>query len=725
MNKLFVRPFAWSSVNPSAAAIKENPLLIPSIQIFGYTRDYRTIYVRVPRKSTFILKFAEDIDDDMISNISEILSPTTILVSELDDKILIVRAPELSPIELTANPDNEDVATWIDAKQDPHGELESLWEARNIGPYEWISINGFTPLPGKYTSCDLNIITDDTNIEPSDQSFHDINLRLLFWDIETNASKPGEFPQSSNPDDFIFMISLITVNKEGTNSYVIVKGNVNIDEINTGDSSVVITKAKDEKDLISQFFAIHSTFKPDREIYYNGDMFDMPYLLDRLTLHNYEVPKISKILPLIPPVTTHRYPTPFGSEIARTIKLPGTEIIDLLHYYRRFYPHFKNHRLDTVARNFLGRGKTDLSIDEMMNAIRTNDPNKIARVVDYSYVDSLRMYELWNITNVQSHIETICNNLGISTDSLLRSSPSHIIDLTVYNIDPGSVLVDGETSKPMHLREATNGIYRNVFIYDYSELYRQVMLTSTQRIAVVLANRLEESPPLLIVSAFYSKYVDRDELLPQLNTLLDKIINTNTVIALEPSIIRSIGSLEADWLKIIDTSPCYVSVTKASYITLNNNGEMETAGLGRLCRPKFELASEVIQNYLSSIYSGNLKDFVIPELDTVPLNKLTLSEKIGNIMQLERDTLKYELAAQYGSIISTWVSVKYLMVLRKSDEQDISTVNNDKSGLKNRFDSKPVLLSLITPEDVVDYNYYIGELGKYIADLQTLKLYGI
>lgn len=701
--ELYIRPISWSTINPSAGAIKVNPFLVPSIQMFGYTSDGRSIYVSVPRKSTFVLKFAENIDDEIAGNIKDILNPTYVKVSTMDPRILIVRAPELSPTELTANSDFEEIATWIEAQQDPYGELESFWEATEISPYEWIAIDKFIPLPGKYTSCDLNIISDESYIKSApDLDFPEIFPRLFFWDLETFASKPGEFPNSSNPNDFIFMVSIITVSSEGSNGYVIVKGDVNTDLINQDVRSMVLVRAKDEKDLIKQFFAIYSTFKPDRQIYYNGDMFDTPYLLDRLTIHDYIIPKITKILSLNPRTFYHQYSTPFGRETARTIDLPGTEIIDLLHYYRRFYPHFKNHRLDTVAHNFLGEGKTDLTIDALMDAIRTNNPDKIAHVVDYSFVDSLRMYQLWDVTTVQSRLETVCNNLGISIDTILRASFDRIIDLSTYNIDAGSAIIGGKKDKPNHLKEAVKGIYRNVYLYDYSELYRQIMLSSEQPIASVLADRLEGAPPQLILSAFYSEYVDRTDLLPLLNGLLESVIGTKMVIALEPTIIRSIGPLNSDWLNVLDTLPCYVSVAKASYLILDSNGEIEAAGLAKLCRPKFELASDIIRQYLNFIYSNKLDQFNVPDLKTLPIEKFILSEKIGNIAELKPETIKYKLAIQHGSDVTTWVTVKYVMTFRG-----------------------PVLLSLLKPDDTIDYGYYTGELAKYIKDIQSLKIYGI
>ena len=709
-NLMYVRPISWSSVTPGAAAMRKTPTLVPSIQIFGYTQDGRTIYVRIPRKSTFILRFTEEVDDEMVTDIMDILNPIYVDTSYLDPNVMIARAPELSPIELSGNPDYEGIATWTEVKQDPYGELESFWEANEIGPYEWISIEKFSPLPGKYTTCDLNIMSDETYIRnASDVEHENIQQRLFFWDIETFASKYGEFPNSSNPEDVIFMISIITVSGQGEhNGYVIASGDVKHELVKGDAENMVLIRARDEREVLLQFFAIYNTFKPDCQIYYNGDMFDMPYLLNRMSIHGLAIPKISKILSLTPRITQHQYPTPFGREMERTVKLPGTEIHDLLHYYRRFYPHLRNHRLDTVASGLIGEGKTDLTIDEMMDAVRTNDPEKLSQVVEYSYVDSFRMFQLWNhedgnqLLSVQGRIESVCNNLGVSANTLLRDSFGSIINLAAYNIDAGAALAGGTKGTPSHLKEAVKGIYRNVYIYDYSELYRMLLVQSDQHLASTLGERLEGAPPQLILEAFYCKYVDRTELLPMLQRVLDSVIGTQMVIAIEPTIIRTIGPLTVDWLKMLDNNPYYVSVAKASYIILNGDGDVEKSGLSKLCRPKFELASDIIEEYLTLAYSNNLGNFRPPNLETLPMSKFILTEKIGDVINLSPDSIKYKLAAQYGSTITTWVSVKYLMTERG-----------------------PVLLSSLETSDSINYTYYQLELAKYIKDLNSLKLYGV
>lgn len=704
MDEIFIKPIAWSIVKPSASTVKNNSHL-PSIQIFGYTQDNRTIYVRIPRKLTFIIKFSDQIDDEIELNMSEILSPSSMKVSSSDASVLIVRTSDFSPMELT-----EDLATWIDIKQDPYGELESFWESRDIGPYEWLVIRNPIPLPGKYTNCNINIRTEEEHVfSVEDQElFPSISSKLLYWDIEVLSNKSDEFPNSSDPLDIIFMISIITASGDDYNGYVVTTGNVDLVPKRTDDTSII--KAINEEDLINKFFTIFSMFNPDRQIYYNGDMFDMPYLIDRLRIYNMIIPKISKISSLTPKVITHSYPSPFGREDAKTINIPGIETIDLIHYYRRFYPYYRNHKLDTIAKLVTGEGKTELSIEDMMNIIRNDDQSKISDVINYSYTDSLKMVQLWNTGDVEAYMEAICNNLSISTNILLRYSVEGIINRSAYNIDPGTVFFKGKYDSPSHLKEATKGIYRDVYIYDYSELYRQIMLTSEQLITITLAERLEDSPGKLITTAFYSPYSDRNELLPRFNDILNEILGTNMIIAIEAFMIRSIGPLNHSSLRLLDVSQCYVSVSKASFIILDED-EMEAAGLSKLCRPKFELASDVIRQYLSLIYLNELNKFLLPDMRTLPLSKFILSEKISNNIKIPENvatldtynstSIKYNLLLQHGLEITTWVSVKYIMSMRG-----------------------PLLLSLVSNEDEIDYNYYTLELNKYIKDLQNLKVYG-
>ena len=695
-NRLFVKPTAWSTVSSLTSGLPS------SIQVFGYTQDRKTVYMRIPFKSTYILRFAEEINEDVINNIKEVMNPTSIEINKCDRTVLILRDPEITPNTLIEDPDYQNLATWIEAKKDPFGELQSFWESKKIGPYEWLSIEKYSPIGNNYTSCDLNIRTDDESIIGlGDIGIEDPPLKILFWDIEVFSSKKDEFPDASNSGDFISLISLITCYGDDVNGYVILKGNVEKKLLDTKYDNRSIISVTTEKELINKFFAIYTSFQPDRDVYHNGDMFDMPYLIDRLNILNIKIPQISKIRALTPWVTRRSYPGPFGREYKPTIIVPGTETIDLIHYYRRFFPHFKNFKLDTIAKMYLGEGKTGLTIEEMMDAVRENNPIKLAKVVEYSYVDSLRMKELWDTSEIQDFLEVVCNNLGINDDMLLRETFDNIIDRVVYNINPGCS-GKGIKESPLTLKEPSKGIYRNVHIYDYSQLYRKLMLESGDPVVMELANKLQESPPGLIVAAFYSSHVNREKLLPILYKTLQLATSNIGVISIEPFIIRCVGALNVNWLELIAKVRCYVAVSLASYITLDDSLRLELAGTAKLCRPKFHLAADVIEQYIGLAYSNNLNKFTYPNLLESSLDDFTIKETLKNTRKLDPNSIKFKLLTQYGSPVDTFVPVKYVV---------------SKRG--------PLLLAKLEKEDVIDYDYYIKELQQYLKELISLPIYGI
>ena len=160
------------------------------------------------------------------------------------------------------------------------------------------------------------------------------------------------------------------------------------------------------------------------------------------------------------------------------------------------------------------------------------------------------MYQLWKENDINNHIEPVCNNLRIRFDTLLTLSLEEIIDRAIYNIDPGIMIKSVRSGVPEHVKDAQRGIYRSVYIYDYSELYRIIMMNSDQRVISELALRLSGAPSKLIVTGFYFNYVARDKLLPKLYEALSGILNGGKVIALEPFIIRSIGPLTGEWLPL-------------------------------------------------------------------------------------------------------------------------------------------------------------------------------
>lgn len=187
----------------------------------------------------------------------------------------------------------------------------------------------------------------------------------------------------------------------------------------------------------------------------------------------------------------------------------------------------------------------------------------------------------------------------------------------------------------------------------------------------------------------------------KLKVFLDSAIQTNVVISVERYIIRTIGPISAPWLKQVLFAPCYVSMGKSSYIVLGENDTMESAGLARLVRPKFDLAGDMVKEYLRLILTNRASQFRIPDMSVIARDKFIMFEKISSIDKLKQGSIKQQLASQYATPIKTWIKVGYIVTSRG-----------------------PIIISQLRPEDKPDIPYYGEELRKYHKDLKALKLYG-
>ena len=223
-NVLYFRPVSWvgdpNSSLRDLSGTKSNPSHMgwqgkdkpgTFLEIFGYVQDssrkWKTVYLRLPRYATFVLRFHEEIDNNTEASIENLLNPIQMERSPSNPHLLILRGPEISPLDFTSEDEFGTAVSWAECYQDPYGELVSFWRAKHLQPYAWMVIQNYRPIP-QITTCDLNIQVSEANIYPLDrirktdaalhaavESQH-LSPRLFFWDIETFASRKGEVPSA-------------------------------------------------------------------------------------------------------------------------------------------------------------------------------------------------------------------------------------------------------------------------------------------------------------------------------------------------------------------------------------------------------------------------------------------------------------------------------------------------------------------------------------------------
>ena len=686
---LRIKPVAWSYVAPN-----------PAIQIFGYTDNNKTVYLRFPAKSTYFVEFSvNEPDDEAIENLSVLTDSNDIVFDPIGyNNVVKVRA-------FTELPGSSvEILNSIGFKKDPYGIITSFLEHKKIGPYDWLEINSYQPLFDKnYTMASLNISTTEEAIHPITNKNILYNLpiieeKLMFFDIETYSSRPGEFTNSSVPDDRIFMISILISYKGEVENYILSTEKVLERAIQNKEANVEIFNA--EVDLIRMFYSIIDTTNPDKLISYNGYSYDIPYIIKRSRLLKIELPKFSKIRSFQPYIRMIKINSIFGEERVEDIILPGLEKIDLVDYYRKTNPYYPNYKLDSIANAILGQGKTGLPISRMMEIVKNKDSVSMAKVVDYSYIDSLRLLQLYKQDQIAEMLEELTSNLAVTNETFLRESFKDILEKTIYNIDPFWVYRTSDIDiKRPRTYIPTPGFYSQLFVYDYTNLYLEIMQTSSNELVNELGRRLEGSPPGLILEAFYSRFVYSDELYNIFKGELEKHLSDRNIVAIYPTKVFSIQEIDDPNFRIVNEYLEYLAVSDHSYISMHPDESIESVGMANLCRPPCKIIKDLIESYFRKIYEQKY-DSVEFEIDETDISKLTLTENVGPLATLDQDSLKYSLALQLDDDIHTSAKIEY-----------VQTTNG------------PVVLNKLQVSDKINKDFYTKLADNAIKKLRSYPMF--
>jgi len=638
---MHLRTLSWSSVSS-----KTNINIPPIIQIFCKDVDNNYVYVKLKALSTTIVEFKDDITDDDLVNIYDAYRPKAAYASLITNNSLGMR-------DATFNNYKNVKKELIGYEQDPQGLLSSFWKARNITPYGWIYIEKYEYLTKTNTYCDIEIRTSEEFIHNASNDFK-ISTNKLFFDIEV-ISLDRNFTDAENPSHEIFMISAISEIDNKMTAYILTTKNTDIFP------EAIFKKYNTEKDLIIGFFDLWREVNPDRCMNYNGDSYDMPYILTRAKLHKISIPSLNKLLsPSI--VTIKFHPSPFGYERDKTIISPGVEKLDLITYFRRFYPGNQNYKLETTGKLYLGEGKSGLEIEEMFQIVESNDPVRMKTVSWYSYKDSILLYDLYNKLDIENKIENICNDIYCTSEELLRLSDKDLISRMFHNADIGTTMIGPMIiSDISYLRPFNTGVYTNLYVNKYDELFDLALSMDTLSMDYVdiIRNRIKHLPTYMKAMVIYSNYVPievRDYLQSLLNNIEGIIaIDKNYIYTKEPDIKP---------LSLIDKYDYLFVITQSSMIFYKNN-ILTRIGLHTISRPKYEYMKIAIDLYLLDYIAGKKisnRKTNIKELSTVDKNLFVISTKIKSLSSYkDKRLIKYKISQSINNIIiTTWIAIKYV-----------------------------------------------------------------
>ncbi|QWO71610.1 DNA polymerase [Orgyia pseudotsugata single capsid nuclopolyhedrovirus] len=205
-----------------------------------------------------------------------------------------------------------------------------------------------------------------------------------------------------------------------------------------------------EMEMLSAFFELLPLLNADYVLDYNGDKFDLPFILDRVKHLNAArghgaaskrvkpntapadcVPKIRRYDLQPVDIETQVLHDKFGNKLNSHLFTYYVHV-DLYQFLSTDSEHknLENYQLNTVADHYLKKTKVDLSIVEMLNLYNSN---RVKKMIEYNIQDSVLPIDLLLKLEIMDFLYTQCMLLYLCTDDLL-SNISHKISVVFFNL---------------------------------------------------------------------------------------------------------------------------------------------------------------------------------------------------------------------------------------------------------------------------------------------------
>lgn len=339
----------------------------------------------------------------------------------------------------------------------------------------------------QYENETIELFCDYRTIKKITDSNLIITKPMIFsWDIETYSDNHKKMPNSFYSKHVITMISVITQRMdmiETRRRFLITHLDVNDFE------GTDIYRCKDEIDVIYTFFDLINYINPEVILGYNIFLYDFPYVIDRLGIKNKELVNVGRLEKV---ETTKRDidwdSAAYGIQKLQYISMSGRVVMDLLTIVSRDYK-FRNNKLDTVAKEILGKSKHDISAPQMFQIFEAlmkekNEHNiaEMTRVAKYCIQDSELVIELFEKLNIWVGAVELSSIAGINVfDLFTRGQQCRCLSL-IYDITRDSKIALTvreniiDKLRGALVREPKTGIHDFAITLDFKSMYPSIII---------------------------------------------------------------------------------------------------------------------------------------------------------------------------------------------------------------------------------------------------------
>jgi len=238
--------------------------------------------------------------------------------------------------------------------------------------------------------------------------------------------------------------------------------------------NVVYYKAKDERDMLFKFLDVWQSIAPDVISGWNIDYFDLPYLINRMTLilGADEAVKLSPWGVIEPKIIEQK----LSKREILTFLIYGVNILDYQHLYKKFsFKEQENYKLNTIANIVLGEKKLDYSEYENLQDLYNKNYQLF---MEYNIQDTGLVKRIDDKERILSQVFALAYDGKVSFNDTLTTVNMWDVIIHNYLLDQG-IVVPQKTPPSVNMsslpggynKEPNPGLYRWVMNYDLTSLY--------------------------------------------------------------------------------------------------------------------------------------------------------------------------------------------------------------------------------------------------------------
>jgi hypothetical protein len=499
--------------------------------------------------------------------------------------------------------------------------------------------------------------------------------RVCFWNLEVEVSDTDVFSDSK--------VNPITMISYASNTLTNVELYTTLPEKYT--TRVPCILFEQEKDMIEHLYI--NLKRNDIDCTYGGCSFGWPYLIERLRQTGSNIIEESK-----DEVITVENLTSFYEAIDSF----SLDHFDLMSFFKVAYPHFKNHKLSTVAEQIVKSKKIRFDIKDLKKLMVSNMTSESTQELQdlatnfmtYSIQGTQLLMDIWD--KMYPYISNIVSTTGISYSMVGTQGESIAF---MYKHKPQMLLsCNNKDMSRIPKPFMDPGVYNNVYQYDFIDSMINALISSEDHNTSEMGRILTNYRFAWIVKEVF------------LNPMMkpNRIIPHDNVIGITQNSFFVNFQLVLDGNKVepISTHKKIIVISSGSWISIEDNF-FHYNGYHPSCNHENKLIKYMVEAFITKNRSMSEEEIktIIPNFNMFKIDDFSSVKKI-TFFNYEKytDVLTEEQVKKIGSDSSTWIKIRYLHL----SNGRMSTLIDAKALIENNPGA--------CINDIVNMGYYIKQI---------------